>query len=241
MNQKGSVTPVHYMCNLIFILFQAISLILQAWCMLSVVILKDKSVHSHKSSCKHVYMMYVSSKHVLSELPIGHRWLTWGDRLCLSSSWCSPRPSPADPLGRNICPVPAWWASLGVARCVEPPIPLALSAQEGFSSNRSHRLSVLWEEESQVCCLCCTFFCLCGPHPGEALLRRGREMDLAGRTLLWGYCWSQTQSCHVQQFFLTHVLQPLMQSRVKHYVLIKRLMAMILTAKLLYAQTLCAM
>lgn len=30
-----------------------------------------------------------------------------------------------------------------------------------------------------------------------------------------------------------------MQSRVKHYVLIKRLMAMILTAKLLYAQTLC--
>lgn len=142
MNQKGSVTPVHYMYNLIFILFQAISLILQAWCMLSVVIFEDKSVHSHKSSCKHVYMMYVSSKHILSELPIGHRWLTWGDRLCLSSSWCSPRPSPADPLGRNICPVPAWRASLGVARCVEPPIPLAFSAQEGFSSNRSHRLFV---------------------------------------------------------------------------------------------------
>lgn len=59
MHQEGSVTPVRYRYDTIFILFQAISLILQAQCMQSIVIFKGESLLSHNSSCKHVCVMYV--------------------------------------------------------------------------------------------------------------------------------------------------------------------------------------
>jgi len=49
-----------------------------------------------------------------------------------------PEAVPCRPLGRNICPACAQRASSGAAQCVEPPVPLVLSAWQGFLGNRSH-------------------------------------------------------------------------------------------------------
>lgn len=67
MNWKGSVTPIHYTCNVIFIRIQAISLILQAWCMLPIIILTDESVHSQQCGLKHVCVCVHVSPELLFE------------------------------------------------------------------------------------------------------------------------------------------------------------------------------
>lgn len=176
MNQKGSVTPVCYMCNIIFILFQAISSMLSTAC------------------------LKVNPFPPVNPVASVRVWCT-----CPAALWPlvtdGPRCSLQTPAQERLpCSRPA--SVLRAAPRVELPIPLVLSAQQGFLAvGVAARWLAPRGARGQACCSCWTFSCLGGPHPGEALRRRGREMDLAGRTHLRRCCRSPTQSCRVQCSF----------------------------------------